>query len=358
MKKYELTEEHRAQLPAWRDMWIARILSTEPMSAEERERAIVATKGLYAAADLTPPERIIFVRSPIEGAFVYGFNEAILRLGIDHPLVETLDLVEPGKPGKNSKWFSNVSVRARELAKAIAGDLSEELIKSAKRATEAYNGGNFYAQYVSFLSFFRHVAKLDIDYSKWHHYEELATVSGPRFMHEKFCVISDRPEVLTKDAQNRPHADNGPFCRWRDGFSMYSVHGTRVPAWVIESPELVTVADIDGESNEEVRRVMIERYGVEKYVADADFKVVDSDVDGCGQPRRLLKRHNFTVVDVVNSTADADGTRRRYFIPVDPGLRPLLPDGRLGDPQKLTVLNAVASTFGLTGKEYVLAQET
>jgi hypothetical protein len=52
------------------------------------------------------------------------------------------------------------------------------------------------------------------------------------------------------------------------------------------------------------------------------------------------------------------GTRRVYHVPVHPELRPLLPDGELGAPQKPTALNAVASTYGLTGKEYVLEVET
>lgn len=39
-------------------------------------------------------------------------------------------------------------------------------------------------------------------------------------------------------------------------------------------------------------------------------------------------------------------------------LRPLLPDGELGEPQAMTALNAVASTYGMRGEDYNLAVET
>lgn len=44
---------------------------------------------------------------------------------------------------------------------------------------------------------------------------------------------------------------------------------------------------------------------------------------------------------------------KSYFLRVDPQCRPMLADGRFGDAQEVTALNAVASTFGMTGAQYV-----
>ena len=65
MKKYELTPEHRAQLKPWADKWIANAMSTKPMDDTDREAMRVAVRGLYQAANLTPPpdNRIVFVPS-------------------------------------------------------------------------------------------------------------------------------------------------------------------------------------------------------------------------------------------------------------------------------------------------------
>ncbi len=221
-----------------------------------------------------------------------------------------------------------------------------------------WNGGSQWGQWVSFISFFRHVAKLELDYSKWDHYETLAIISGPRIMHADFCMISDRPEILTVDEQNRPHNDDGPFCRWRDGTALYSVHGVRVPGWVVEHPDRITAETIENEKNVEVRRIMIEKFGLARYVQDAQFEELDVDKDPLGQPRRLLRRDDIVIVELTNSTIDANGSRRVYHIACESSLRPLLSNGELGDPQKLTALNAVASTYGMRGEEYILETET
>ena len=66
--------------------------------------------------------------------------------------------------------------------------------------------------------------------------------------------------------------------------------------------------------------------------------------------------HTFNVVKVKNKTEKTDGSYRTYVIPVDSMCRPLPdpnnPRSGFGAPQAPTALNAVASTFGMTGSEY------
>ena len=241
------------------------------------------------------------------------------------------------------------------LARELGGSDSALLLSVAATAWNMRDPGNQWSSWPALLSFFRHVAHLDecgVDYSKWAHFEAAAIHAGPRFMHRDFCIVSDRPEVLTVDAENRPHNDTGPFCRWRDGISLYAIHGVYVPRFVVENPEQITVEKIHAERNEELKRIMIERYGLTRYVRDAKFKILDEDKDPLGQSRRLLQHGDLLVVELVNSTVDADGTRRVYHVPCEGELRPMLPDRTLGVAQKLTCQNAVASTFGLTGDRY------
>lgn len=55
MKKYTLTEEDKAQLPMWRDKWIANAMSTKAMDDEEKENCKEWVKQLYRSANLVPP---------------------------------------------------------------------------------------------------------------------------------------------------------------------------------------------------------------------------------------------------------------------------------------------------------------
>ena len=79
MKKYELTEEHRAQLKPHTDWWIKNALSTKAMDDHDRSEMRKAIKGLYESANLVPPpdERIVFVPSPFVARFAGGFAAAI-----------------------------------------------------------------------------------------------------------------------------------------------------------------------------------------------------------------------------------------------------------------------------------------
>ena len=69
----------------------------------------------------------------------------------------------------------------------------------------------------------------------------------------------------------------------------------------------------------------------------------------------------LVMVEVLNSTPEPDGSIKTYFLPCHPELRPnpVPANGmRMGEPQKLTASNAIASTFGLRGEQYAPAQET
>jgi hypothetical protein len=156
------------------------------------------------------------------------------------------------------------------------------------------NGGNQWSAWVSYVSFFRHVAKLDIDYSKWRHYELCAERSGPRLMHAKFCLVSDRPAVLKVDERNRPHCADGPSHLWRDGWALHHWHGVRVPKRLIEAPESYTKDDILAFSNTEQRRALAERLGWDRYLA----KIGGSTVDSWTDPELKL---NYELIEVTQT---------------------------------------------------------
>lgn len=205
-----------------------------------------------------------------------------------------------------------------------------------------------WAAWDCYLTAFRDVLGLKLPcHEKYDAWERCAIDAGGfRIMHSEFCMVIDRPEILRVDEQNRPHCDDGPSHRWRDGWSLYYVHGVQVPDYVVENPEQITVAAIDRESNAEVRRVMMERYGYERYITDSGALVVDElpenhPVVGL-QSARLLRKEvvddeSIVFVDLLNSSPEPDGTTRRYKLRVDPEAY----EGRAGK----NVIAAAASTW-------------
>ena len=135
--------------------------------------------------------------------------------------------------------------------------------------------------------------------------------------------------------------------RFSDGWGVHAIHGVRVSGWIVERPDEITPAKIGSEGNSEIKRVMIERYGVARYVVDSGARVVAE----CGSDHPLLGLRGarllempaegyerpLTVIELVNSTAELDGSFRKYHLSVNPAHY----DGRAGRE----VLAAVASTW-------------
>ena len=160
-------------------------------------------------------------------------------------------------------------------------------------------------------------------------------------MHDEFCMVSDFPEVLRVDEQNRPHCADGASHRWRDGWELYHWHGVRIPehqTHIITHPERITVSEIENETNAEIRRVMIEKYGQARYLQDSGARVVQSDDFGTLYSKEIAHDEPLVMVKVVNSTPEADGTYKDYFLRVPPTIR--------------TAREAVAWTFELNTDDY------
>ena len=133
-----------------------------------------------------------------------------------------------------------------------------------------------------------------------------------------FTIISDRPEIIKVDEQNRLHSENGPAVKWRDEMEQFYFHGVGVPGFVIVSPEKITIKDIEQEKNAEIRRIMIQRYkgGVKAYMKDSNAKKVSEDEWGIIWLKERGDDFPLVVVEVVNSTPEPDGSFKHYWLRV------------------------------------------
>ncbi|MGD9682676.1 MAG: DUF6745 domain-containing protein [Candidatus Obscuribacterales bacterium] len=98
------------------------------------------------------------------------------------------------------------------------------------------------------------------------------------------------------------------------------------------------------EINVESRRVMIERYGHERYLKDSGAFLIDSDALGKLYRKEISGDEPLVMVEVINSTPEPDGTTRTYFLRVPPTIE--------------TAREAVAWTFGMEHSEYEPTLET
>ena len=182
-------------------------------------------------------------------------------------------------------------------------------------------------------------------------------------------VIAVERPVLGIDDRSRLHAVGAPAVYWPNTEEKYFFHrGVRITQQIAEEPETIKVSQIEKERNAEVRRVMVEKFGMDRYIKESGAKLVHSDDYGKLWLKEQPGDEPLVMVEVVNSTAEPDGTFKDYFLRVDPQLRPL-PPGEWSQekkrewmakqkPQDMTARNAVASTAGKRGEDYVLTHQT
>jgi hypothetical protein len=160
---------------------------------------------------------------------------------------------------------------------------------------------------------------------------------------EHVCVVSERPveihtEIWGDEGQVRLHRPDGPALRFADGWDVHAWHGTKVPPWVIDDPD---VERITRETNIEVRRCAIEKIGWGDYIDRAGLRLVATAPDP-GNPGSELRlydlREQTRVLLAVNGSTERDGHRRRYGLTVPGGIQ---------DP-----VAAAGWTYGLSGDQY------
>lgn len=204
-------------------------------------------------------------------------------------------------------------------------------IDPSKSRSDIFNEmcyGSMDISWLSLYKFFIEVVGLDLE--KITGLLELTNHTGWYNAYEDVVVFQHRPEYIRFDEDNRLHCETGPAIRYRDGYSVYSWHGVRVPAEWIENKESLTAKIALTWENVEQRRCACEILGWVKVLSSLDYKVIDSD------PDPMIG--NLLEVDIPEIGRErflqvVCGTGRTFALPVPPKMK--------------TALDANAWTYGV-----------
>lgn len=172
----------------------------------------------------------------------------------------------------------------------------------------------------------------------------VATQAGWWWPYENVAVLTERPLELHRDEAGRLDNGDGPALAYADGFALHAWRGMPVTAAFLDSLRTLTPQRIRDEENAELRRVMLEYYGYDRYLTESDARPVHRDETGVLWRIALVGDEDVVMVEVVNSTPEPDGTHRTYWLRVPPATR--------------TAREGVAWTFGLGAEVYEPLQQT
>ena len=320
----KMTPEQEARMPEFRDAWIRHGLNNQ---RADFRTAIKAWEVIYKETGIPFPKGVVRVQSPIVGA---------LAAPIAATAIEFI---------RKSRGEKNVYSAVGSAMGSAVDSAVDSAVYSAVRVKfwHYWIGGSLWPAYASWFTFMRDALGVQIP-AIGQAFETQARSAGYAWPNRDFLIICDRPAGILLDAQGRLHGANGKSIHWRDGWGLYHWHGVEVPAHVIEEPSKITVREIENCKNAEVRRVMIERYGQDRYLVESGAKEIHRDDWGVLYRKDIPDDEPLVMVKVVNSTPEPDGTFKDYFLRVPPEMR--------------RAKQAVAWTFDKSEELYAPTQQT
>jgi hypothetical protein len=275
-KKIEnLTNEDVAQFDVYVNKWLDIGLSTAPADFESAKEAACRA---YVVAGLKAPSKFYTAQSPIDAI----------------KLISTLD-----KSKKPIDILSEMSLNHHD------------------------------AGWFSFYNYFQEVKGLEC-VDKLQPLMDLSKHCGWVSFYDNCVVLQERPEIIKFDDQKRLHCEDGPSICYRDGYSVYSWHGVRIPSeWIEHKANLTPKIALSWE-NIEQRRCACEIIGWAKILRELNSKVIDTDDDPM---IGSLLEVNIPDIGREKFLQVLCGTGRTFAIPVPPTCK--------------TALEANAWTFGI-----------
>ncbi|MBZ0189364.1 MAG: hypothetical protein K8F91_24175 [Candidatus Obscuribacterales bacterium] len=400
----QVSEMVREALIAHHLKWLKFADCTDPI---DRDLVRGAVETAYKITGLEPPERIVFLDSPLAGSLAAGLLRSKYKSAFSRVVAKPTDFMthrfwRKVADSGNYEWWSGVTSTlggysrqfSLRVAQPINWAISFQLTASAGRlpaddrqvlSYEAMN--TIFSQIKAELPEDDHPVFVQLqrdgyqgsgmfthasDQSRWsctfgsHDLERLemldfANSSGMKLTDlkglvlmarrcgwwwpfEGLCIVTGRPTVLKVDEGGRLHNDLGTAVEYKDGFSIYARHGAFVPKRVIDFAFNKSAFAIDQERNVNVRNHMIDIYGMEKYVRDTGARLVQKDRFGALYRKDIAGHESLVMVKVKNSSPEPDGTYRNYFLRVPPETR--------------TAREGIAWTFGFQEMQYLPERET
>lgn len=322
----ELTPDQEKLMEVVRDEWLEIGLATaKKLNKHAAKEAILQS---YACAGLKVPQFLFYARSPKEGAL----KVALLKQQNPDASFD----IQPYHP----------SVLTRKVLKLMQMEkLPDDIAKFAQDAFQWACYGQHDAGWLSFYDFFSRIGVEGLE--QLDGLKEAARWCGWWWPMENIAVISERPLTLHRDDQGRLHCEDAKAISYNDSWGLYVYHGVNVQDYVIERPETITIDDIMKESNAEIRRIKIERVGEDNFLQRANAELLNESPKYGKLWRVPFENGNddpWVAVQVINSTAEPDGSRRRFVIPVPPDMQ--------------TAEQAVAWTFQMEEGQYNPEQQT
>ena len=317
----------------WRDVSV----STAPL---DRDALVAATAALYRASGLKRAPEALWADSPKAGLTlaleVMKRSSAVRRTLWHQAHLEAARQVEerveePLRRRVTKLFEDNFGLVCRQLVtSALEAETGQRMLRLP--ACWGHHEAGALATYDLF-------ARGGLRLPRAEALAQQGRLAGWWWPFEDACVFVERPTRVERDDEGRLHCEERLALEYRDGCGVYAFQGVRVSPEFLFAPHTMDPAAILAERNMEVRRVMIERFGIKRLVETTRAEVLDED-----KHRTLYRLRLSGDEPIVAVRVTCPSTGHVYLLRVPPEIR--------------SCRAAVAWTFELSETEYAPVAES
>jgi hypothetical protein len=366
----DLSPQLQAALPTVCDEWTDIGLCTDPA---DRPAAEAGIRAAYRVAGMEPPQAVLWLDSPMAGliaqTILLGADSAAddpisrrvesqiweqigdwTRLRVGGPVRATVRNLVVSRV--ESAIRNLIGDRVRQQVWAEVGSQVQERIGMRVSIPILDAVGGWFSDAIGprepeWLAGTAVFARLGVDVRCLDGLVAVARNAGWWWAMEGVAVATERPALISRDADGLLHSESGPAVEYRDGFAVHTWHGIRVPADLIDG---WSVDRIFAERNTEIRRCAIERLGWPAFVAEAGIRPASATVPDPGNAPYKLALYDLPehlgdlypepvrILLCTNGSPESDGSRRRFG---------LIVPGHHADP-----VEAAADLYGIPAHTY------
>lgn len=302
----------------------------------------IANKALlesYKVVGLQPFKEVIWVESP----YTLIIADHIINIAIEKELynqysfqtvvsdclpyfVQKIDDLMKGKIHKTKVYDRKATEIMSEEHRQIMFDVIDKQVSSDsytlvnKLTDSLYSSlyGSHDTHWLALFDFFEQEFGAE-ECKKLYPMQDIARHCGWWIAREVTCLVSEKQSFISLNEDEELHNETRAALEYIDGFAVYSVDGVLVPQNVVEDPENQTLDEIRKESNVEIQRIRITRYGWGRYLEAIGATVINSQLIKPKQGVEWMESLYVSKEENLAALATFDpSTGRPYFLEVPP----------------------------------------
>lgn len=324
----KLTPEQIAKFPEYVEKWTRIGLSCEPANVAECRRGIDLA---YTAARLSPPQHIIVCDGPLAAAVVATIFKnqlpplmtASVRARVRASVADSVwDSVSASVSDSvsDSVWDSVAASVWANVADSVADSVRDNVAASVRDSVAASVWANVAASVRASVSasvaasvaasvwdsvtasvwdsvaasvrkmlYASHAANASSWWAFWRDEcglkKQVEPATGLIIISENcgwwapyknMAIIQHRHSECHRNERGRLHNEKGMAVKYRDGWGLYAIDGITVDEQIVLRPESQTIVQIDGEKNNDIKTIRINRFGWTRYLRESGAKCIDT----------------------------------------------------------------------------------